>query len=160
MVDSDCYHHTLQINIHLSPLVKPFTEYNGTLRLEDLSTSDFYSGFAGRVEVYYNGQWGTVCDDGWGINDADVACRQLGFGYAQSADCCAAFEQGSGSGSSGYIWLADLACTGAESSLTSCSHYGLGRHDCSHNEDAGVTCSNGKYQTTYHASHIRTCKII
>ena len=33
----------------------------------------------GRIEMCFERQWGTVCDDYWGTNDAKVACRQLGF---------------------------------------------------------------------------------
>ena len=101
----------------------------------------------GRVEVNYNGEWGTVCDDGWDNTDADVVCRQLGFGSSGRAVGSAFFGEGSGS-----IWLDYLMCTGNESTLASCGHLGVGvTRSCSHSEDAGVRCSGrqGKCLATY-----------
>ena len=43
----------------------------------------------------------------------------------------------------GPILLDDMACTGSESRLVYCSHRGIGIHDCSHAEDAGVRCRAG-----------------
>ncbi|KAI8490241.1 hypothetical protein Bbelb_319790 [Branchiostoma belcheri] len=87
----------------------------------------------GRVEVFYNGQWGTVCDDRWELNDAHVVCRQLGYPSATAARKEAAFGQGSGK-----IWLDNVACRGNEKTITDCRHNGWGSEDCGHSEDAGV----------------------
>ena len=91
----------------------------------------------GRVEVNYNGEWGTVCDDGWDDTDAGVVCRQLGFGSSGTAIGSASFGQGSGP-----ILLDSVTCSGNESTLASCGHLGVGiTRSCSHSKDAGVKCT-------------------
>ena len=90
----------------------------------------------GRIEVYYNGRWGTICDDSWDISDARVVCKQLGFPDAE-----AAYQGGRVRDGTGQIWLDDVNCRGYESSLLSCRHSGWGIHNCYHGEDAGVRCS-------------------
>ena len=88
------------------------------------------------MEVNYNGEWGTVCDDGWDDTDAGVVCRQLGFGSSGTAIESAGFGQGSGP-----IWLDGVTCTGNESTLASCVHLGVNvTKSCTHAKDAGVRC--------------------
>ena len=91
----------------------------------------------GRVEVFYNGEWGTVCDDGWDMNDARVMCGELGYADAVSAPLYAYFGTGSG-----QIWLDNVNCAGSEDSIVNCQHNGWGSHNCNHNEDASVVCSS------------------
>ncbi|KAM4702805.1 scavenger receptor cysteine-rich domain-containing protein DMBT1-like [Rhinophrynus dorsalis] len=90
---------------------------------------------AGRVEIYYNNTWGTVCDDGWGFSNADVLCRQIQCGSPITL-LTASFGPGTGN-----ILMDDVGCTGREESLWTCSFPGWGKHNCAHNEDVGVVCS-------------------
>ena len=92
------------------------------------------------MEVNYNGEWGTVCDDGWDDTDAGVVCRQLGFGSSGLSIYSASFGQGSG-----IIFLNNVLCTGSEPILSRCGHPGVAiTGSCSHNDDAGVICLGGQ----------------
>ena len=95
----------------------------------------------GRVEVLYQGIWGTICDDGWDDIDATVVCMELGF---LSGTTTLQSHFGSGTGP---VWLNQLSCMGNESKLSQCIHSGAGIiGNCSHAQDVGVQCSpHGTY---------------
>lgn len=90
---------------------------------------------AGRVEIFYNGLWGSVCDDLWDIQDATVLCRSLGFPSAVRATHNAEFGEGNGP-----IFLDDLTCSGTEDSILHCGRSRF-NHNCDHSDDAGAVCS-------------------
>ncbi|XP_071381850.1 scavenger receptor cysteine-rich domain-containing group B protein [Centroberyx affinis] len=113
----------------MAPTTKEHTQ--GELRLMDGQHR-----CEGRVEIFQESEWGTVCDDAWNLLDAQVVCRQLGCGEATAAREESFFGPGTGK-----ILMDNLKCTGAEASLLECSHISRDVHNCNHSEDAGVTCS-------------------
>lgn len=70
------------------------------------------------MEVYYNGEWGAVCDDGWDQQDANVVCGQLGFKSAIIVDF--------GQRPAADITLENVICSSKDRILASCGHYGVG----------------------------------
>ncbi|XP_067166128.1 scavenger receptor cysteine-rich type 1 protein M130-like [Apteryx mantelli] len=91
---------------------------------------------AGRVEIYYQGTWGTICNDSWDLSDATVVCHQLDCGVAVEVVGSARYGEGSG-----QIWLDDVNCSGDEAALWDCPAATWGQHNCPHKKDAGVVCS-------------------
>ncbi|XP_044844422.1 CD5 antigen-like isoform X2 [Mauremys mutica] len=96
---------------------------------------------SGRLEVRYDGVWGTVCDDNWSETNAQVVCRELGCGPAEplapKLQDWPRFGQGTGE-----IWLDDIRCKGTEETLQNCAHRFWSYHDCTHWEDISVVCQD------------------
>ena len=100
----------------------------------------------GRVEIYYKGAWGTICDDDWDVDDATVVCKSLGFSLASRVSKPGEFGQGTG-----HIWMSNMNCHGTEDSLSQCFGTKYLPTKCVHEEDAGVVCAGGPFS-------MRECK--
>ncbi|EDV28342.1 uncharacterized protein TRIADDRAFT_21116, partial [Trichoplax adhaerens] len=81
-----------------------------------LTGSSIYS--QGLVEVYNGQTWGKVCNSFWQFQDAQVACRQLGFADTQlRSQCCG--------NSSMTTIIGKIGCTGKEPNLANCTQSNL-----------------------------------
>ncbi|XP_071004402.1 T-cell differentiation antigen CD6-like isoform X3 [Oncorhynchus clarkii lewisi] len=90
----------------------------------------------GRVELWREEKWGTVCDDSWDLRDGGVVCAQLGCGSALNVSG----EDGSFEAGVGQVLLDEVNCGGSERNLWECPSMGT-VNDCGHKEDAAVVCS-------------------
>ena len=96
--------------------------------------------YNGRVEVMYNGEWGTICNSGWDINDARAFCRQLGYVDAVTTGVVSDFLYASGTG---RIWQTNVDCTGQETRFGECffTQTWGNTGSCDHSMDVAVQCS-------------------
>jgi len=98
----------------------------------------------GRLEIYHNGSWGTVCDDGFDDAAARVVCHVLGFGYVGGTKSAKDYGVGTGT-----IWLDGVSCSGTESHLGMCFRRGWSQHKCGHDEDVAVLCDDNLTEPPY-----------
>ncbi|KAL3884618.1 hypothetical protein ACJMK2_024745, partial [Sinanodonta woodiana] len=107
---------------------------------------------SGILEVLYNGRWGTVCDDDFDYQDADVFCRMLGFNKSSRFTSGHSYILTASELRLYPIWMDELECMGSESDVAECNFGGFGWHDCTHSEDVMLFCSNDSTATTEYYS--------
>ena len=105
-------------------------DYYVDVRLEDGAGE-----FSGRVEILYNGEWGTVCSDEFDENDAAVVCHQAGYGPPIRYWIDPSHRR------HGPIWLDDLQCNGTEDTLSECQSNNWGDTNCDHTQDIFIECA-------------------
>ena len=101
------------------------------------------TGDRGRVQVFNNNTWGTVCSELWDDADATVLCRMLGFASTMFNNKSTKVTSQFGSVNQlAPIWLSNVACSGTETSINDCQQSPIGLHTCvtGHIQDAGVIC--------------------
>lgn len=107
---------------------------DNTLRIALDDSSDT----KGRIDVFYGGEWGAVCDDNFRMNEAKTACVQLGYDTANG------FTHYIASGPSKYL-LDEVQCNPSHARIQDCDHNPWGDHDCSSpsNQKVSVSCVGG-----------------
>ena len=96
--------------------------------------------YEGRVEIYHDNTWGSICDEDWDKTDADVICKQLGFEGATNA-----FRGSFFGANDGIVWLNNVQCTGYEETFFNCAYNGWGYQECPRNQIAGLSCVPPKF---------------
>ena len=114
------------------------TDEEGSLRV---------SSTLGHLEIFHNGQWGTICDDQWKAENSKVACRQLGYRFVNRS-----FTAEPLTGTS-PIWMDDVQCIGTEESLVDCDRKAWGENNCQLTENIGVECFDGNYALLQYLLH-------
>ncbi|XP_069176539.1 protein bark beetle isoform X5 [Procambarus clarkii] len=116
----------------------------------------------GRLMVYIDGEWGSVCSHGWTVDAAAVACQQMGF-VLNPEDWFLEPSHMPPDGQTSRILLSNVQCDEFDTDITKCKHdvsWEL-ENSCSHSEDVGIRCYPGTWAgirlgMTAHESHIKS----
>ncbi|XP_020289719.1 uncharacterized protein LOC109857630 isoform X2 [Pseudomyrmex gracilis] len=104
----------------------------------DIRLAGANNSYEGRIEVKVHGIWGQVCDDGFGMINADVVCNELGFDLGALEIRPGGFY---GNLDPPTRFMVDqLKCRGNETTLRECDFNGWGVHNCQPEEAVGVVC--------------------
>lgn len=101
-----------------------------------VATNNGASSYQGRLEIYHNSEWGSVCSSGFTKQSAKVACGMLGLHLGELID-----GTDDTLGGMGPIWMDSVNCTGREQFLWQCEFKGWGQTNCDHSSDVVVYCA-------------------
>jgi len=133
---NDLYWFTDMTTVKSGGFYYPDNDKSQIVRLANITKGNNW--VIGRLEVQHDDQWGTVCDDKFDNTNAKVACTM----FSTSSVVYSHFYPAAhfGQGRDLPILLDDVQCSGSESSIFDCGHYGVTNHDCQHSEDLGIYC--------------------
>ncbi|XP_052772761.1 uncharacterized protein LOC128211759 isoform X2 [Mya arenaria] len=109
-------------------------QYSSPLEIQDMRLANGQSEREGRVEIKVFDTWGTICENGFGLAEANVICHMIGFPPAQAAYGVDAYGQGTGP-----IFVDDLSCGQFDTHINNCTY--VTYDDCTHLQDVAVKCT-------------------
>ncbi|XP_053387695.1 uncharacterized protein LOC123541782 [Mercenaria mercenaria] len=110
-------------------------EYTYPLNITDIRLSDGNRSSRGRVEIQSVGFWGTICDDSFGMAEANVICSMVGYPRAVSVRGNANYGKGKGP-----IFADDLECEQSATHINNCTYATY--DNCQHSDDVSVICTD------------------
>ena len=127
----------------------------------DLMLAECHEDCCCRVDVFHDGEWGSICDDSFNLNAGIIVCRQIGMDTSRVAIQVGGSGYGGSAARSGtspgtgQIWLDDVNCGDSSlDRLEDCPHKPYGSNNCEHHEDAGVCCGTGRPTSTKGSAHV------
>ena len=105
----------------------------------------------GYVQIQYNGEWGSICDDDFNRNNngANVVCKMMGFLYGTYSSTYKQVSIATARKAGENMHLDNVVCNGNEMSIDQCAHNGWGEENCDHSEAVGVRCWHGKFKQAH-----------